>query len=236
MKPALIAASTLFLFNCLIPGWLAGAQELSQLIRQKADALKQSIASNQQALRQYSWIEKTEFSLKGEVKSTKIESCRYGPDGKIEKTPLSEPEEQKKKRGLRGKAVAKKTKEIEDYMDRSISLIGHYVPPAPDKLKAAVDAGKASLSQAGPDALRLTFRDYFKSGDSITLTVDSTAKVIRQLDVDSYLNDASDKVTLAVQFQTLPDATNCVTGKVLKIAAQQIVVTITDSNYQKLAR
>ncbi|NWG75430.1 MAG: hypothetical protein HXY24_12605 [Rubrivivax sp.] len=235
-KRTLIAASALFLVHGFIPVRPADAQELSRLLRQKADALKQSIASNQQALRQYTWIEKTEFSLKGDLKSTKIESCRYAPDGSIQKTLLSEPEEQKKKRGLRGKIAAKKTKEVEDYMDRSVSLIGRYVPPSPDRLKAAADAGKVTISQAGPGTLQLQFRDYFKNGDSVTFTVDSEAKVIRQLNVDSYLSDAADKVTLDVQFQTLPDATNRVTGKVLKIAAKEIVVNIVDSNYQKLAR
>jgi hypothetical protein len=30
-------------------------------------------AANQKALRRYSWLEKTELSLKGEVKSTKVD-------------------------------------------------------------------------------------------------------------------------------------------------------------------
>lgn len=233
MRRALVAVSAL-LFVCMMAG--AGAQELNQLMQQKVEALKQSIASNKQALRQYTWIEKTELRLKGEVKNTKLESCRYGADGSIQKTPLTEPPAQDKKRGLRGKIVEKKTAEMKDYMDRSVSLIGRYVPPSPDKLKAAVDAGKVTISQAGPGVLKLQFRDYFKSGDSIEITVDSAAKVIRQLNVNSYLNDAEDKVTLQVEFQTLPDATNCAARKVLNIAAKEIEVAITDNNYQKLAR
>ena len=57
----------------------AGAQDLQQRLA----AVKQSVAANQQALRSYTWLEKTELSLKGEVKATKVDSCRYGPDGKV---------------------------------------------------------------------------------------------------------------------------------------------------------
>ena len=42
-------------------------------------AAKEAAARNQQALRSYSWIEKTELRLKGEVKNTQVDMCRYGP-------------------------------------------------------------------------------------------------------------------------------------------------------------
>ncbi len=235
MKRALVGVFFLSLFGGVALLRSAGTQELTQLIRQKTDSLRQSVAANQRALRQYSWIEKTELSVKGDVKSTKIESCRYGPDGTVQKTAVSEPAEKKKKGGIRGKIVQKKTAEMADYMDRANSLISRYVPPAPDKLKAVVDAGRASLSQAGPGAIELKFNDYFKKGDSITFTLDSAAKVIHELKVDSYLDDATDKVALAVEFQTLPDDTNCIARKMMNIAAKEITIRIDDTNYQKLA-
>ena len=70
----------------------AGSAE-AQDLQQKVAAAKQAAAQNQQALRGYSWIEKTEIALKGEVKNTKLQSCQYGPDGKVVKTLLSEPAE-----------------------------------------------------------------------------------------------------------------------------------------------
>ena len=235
MKRALIYTICSALAACLIPAAPAPAQDVAQMMRQKVGALKQSIAENQQALRRYSWIQTTELSLKGEVKSTKIEQCKYGPDGSVQKTQLSEPQEKKQKRGLRGKAVAKKTEEMKDYMERAVSLIERYVPPAPDKLQAVVTAGKAALSQAGPGAIQLQFRDYFKSGDALTFTADAAAKTIRRVQVDTWLNDAADKVSLTVDFLTLPDATNYAASKTLNVAAKEIVVKIVSSNYQKLA-
>jgi hypothetical protein len=212
-------------------------QDAKQMMQQKAAALKQSAAENQAALRHYTWIEKTQLSLKGEVKSTKVDSCQYGPDGKVKKTPVSTPPPPEKKRGLKGKIVEKKTDEMKDYMERAVSLIQRYVPPSPDKIQAALAAGKVSLSQAGPGAMQLIFKDYVKQGDAVTFTVDSAAKVIRQLAVNTYLDEQDkDAIALTVNFQTLPDGTNYAASKALNVAAKQIVVNIEDSNYKKLAQ
>jgi hypothetical protein len=75
----------------------AGAQD----VQQKLAAAKEAAARNQQALRSYSWLEKTELRLKGELKNTKVDMCKYGPDGKVQKTPVVEPEPPKKQRGLK---------------------------------------------------------------------------------------------------------------------------------------
>jgi hypothetical protein len=93
-----------------VAGIVAGALVLAisvplvgQDLQQKLAAGKQAAAANQQALRGYAWLEKVELSLKGEVKSTKVSSCRYGPDGKVQKTPVVEPPPPQKQRGLNGK-------------------------------------------------------------------------------------------------------------------------------------
>ncbi len=124
-------------------------------LQQKAAAAKEAAARNQQALRAYSWIAKTELSVKGEVKNTKIEACKYGPDGKVQKTELTEPPKPQKKRGLRGRIVAKKTAEMKEELEASAALVQHYVPPSPDKLQAVIAAGKLSISPgAAASALR----------------------------------------------------------------------------------
>jgi hypothetical protein len=44
-----------------------------------------------------------------------------------------------------------------------------------------------------------------------------------------------DAISLAVNFKTFPEGTNYAAGKVLNVAAKNIVVNIEDSNYQKIA-
>jgi len=215
----------------------ANAQDpKQQMLQQKVAAFKQSLADNQKALHQYGWKENTQLSLKGEVKSTKIEACRYGPDGKVQKTLLSEPAAKKEARGLKGKVVEKKTDEMKDYMERVVSLIQRYVPPSPDLIKADVAGGNASLTPQGGDAIQLQFKNFVKEGDVVSFTVDSAAKLIRQLKVDTYLDEEKEKVTLTVDFKTLPDGTNYAANKNLNVAAKQIVVNIADSDYQRIAK
>jgi hypothetical protein len=210
----------------------AGAQDLQQ----KAAAAKQAAAQNQQALRSYGWTEKVELSLKGEVKNTTVNSCRYGPDGKVQKTAVVTPPPAEKKRGLRGKVVEKKTGEMKAELEAAAALVHSYVPPDPGLIQVVMNAGTASLSQAGPGLVVLKFPGYQKPGDSLALTFDSAVKSLRQIDVASYLDDPKSPVTFRVAMQALPDGTSYPGSVVLGIPASQVEVRITNSNYQKLAQ
>jgi hypothetical protein len=128
--------------------------------------------------------------------------------------------------------VAKKTGEMKKELEDSAALVHGYIPPAPEKIQAAIAAGKVTLS---PGAAAIRFGDYEKAGDSLTLTMDSESKSMRQIAVDSWLEEPDKKVTLAVTFQSLPDGTNYAAETVLSIPGDQIEVRIENSNYQKLA-
>jgi hypothetical protein len=213
-----------------------GAPAGAQSLQEKLAAAKQNAAQNQQALRSYGWIEKVELSLKGEVKNTAVNSCRYGADGKVQKTAVVEPPPPEKKRGLRGKAIAKKTGEMKAELEEATALVHQYVPPDPGMMQVVMNAGTASLAQAGPGVLVLKFPGYVKPGDSLGLTFDSTVKALRQIDVATYLDTPESPVTLHVVLQALPDGPRYPGSVVLGMPARQIEVRITNSNYQKLAQ
>lgn len=215
---------------------LAAVPAEPQDLQQKAAAAKQAAAANQQALRSYSWVEKTEISLKGEVKNTKIESCRYGGDGKVLKTPLSEPPPpQTRQRGLKGRVIEKKTGELKEEMQAAVALVHQYLPPQPDKIQAAMAAGRITIV---PGAATSTLRiaDYEKAGDSLVLTLDSASKGMKRVEVNTWLDAPGDNVTLGVDMQSLPDGTSYPGMVVLAIPSSNIQVRITNSNYQKLAQ
>jgi len=207
----------------------------AQDMQQKVAAAKQAAAQNQKALRSYSWIEKTELSLKGEVKNTKVESCQYGPDGSVQKTPIQEPPPQQQQRGLKGRVIEKKTGEMKEDMEASVALVHQYVPPAAEKIQAAMAASKITIV---PGAATTTLRiaDYLKGGDSLVLTLGSADKGLKKVGVDTWKDSPSDKVTLDVQMQSLPDGTDYPSQVVLSIPSSQIQVRITNSNYQKLVQ
>jgi len=207
----------------------------AQDVQQKLAAVKQSIAANQQALRSYTWLEKTELSLKGEVKATKVDSCRYGPDGKVQKTPVVQPPPAEKKRGLRGKIVANKTEEMKEELQATAALIHQYVPPDPGQIQVVMNAGTASIGQAGPDLLAFNFPGYAKQGDALTITFDKAITGLRQIDVKTWLEKPEEPAMLKVVMQSMPNGVSFPGSIVLSIPASQLEVRITKSNYQKLA-
>jgi len=210
----------------------AGAQD----VKQKLAAAKEAAARNQQALRSYSWLEKTELRLKGDLKNTKVDMCKYGPDGKVQKTPVVEPEPPKKQRGLKGKIVAKKTGEMKEELEAAVDLVQQYVPPSPDLMQVVMNSGAASISQAGPGAASLKFPGYVKKGDALTLTFDSTVKSLRQIAVDTWLDEPENAVTLKVTMQAMPEGVSYPGTIVFALPKRQLEVKITKSNYQKIAQ
>jgi hypothetical protein len=214
------------------PGVRAQAPDLQA----KLAAAKQAAALNQQALRSYSWLEKTELSLKGEVKSTRVDMCRYGPDGTVQKTPVVEPPPPQKQRGIKGRVIAKKTGEMKEELESAVALVQQYLPPSPVLMQVVMNAGTASLSQAGPGLVALKFPGYVKQGDALTLTFESAVKTMRQIDVATWLDKPDNPVNFKVTMQALPDGTRYPASVVLSIPASKIEVLITKSNYQKLAQ
>jgi hypothetical protein len=202
-------------------------------LQEKVAAVKQSAAENKQKLQQYQWTETTQLTLKGDAKPASTYLCRYGPDGQVQKTLTSPPPEQPSGGRLKQKIIAKKKEEMKDYMGDVKNLLSMYVPPDPQKMQQAYQAGKVSLNPTG-GVVNLIFKDYAQPGDQMTLTFDTAAHKIVSLNVNTYMGEAKDAVTLQVQMGSLPDGTNYTQQSVLNATAKELVVTTTNSNYQHL--
>ena len=202
-------------------------------MQQKLAAAKQSIAENQQKLRQYQWTETTELTLKGDPKPPTQKLCQYGPDGKVQKTPIGPPPPPPSGGRAKQRIIANKTAEMKDYMGDVQGLLSMYVPPNPQKMQQVRDAGNFSLNPAG-GVVNLVFANYAQPGDKLTLTFDPATKKVTALAVNTYMGETKDAVTLQVQMGSLPDGTNYAWKTVLGATAKQLVVTTTNSDYQKL--
>lgn len=208
---------------------------LAEALKEKVEALQQHATANRAALRQYAWTENVQVALNGEVKTTKQLSCRYGADGKPQCTPIGPPQPQQDQRGIRGRIAEKKKEEFTEYLQQVKGLIGLYVPPDGARMKAAHAAGNASFSRPAAGEAGLTFKNYSLPGDSMTIDFAMAARRMSALSVNSYLGDPSSAVTLNVQFAQLPDGTNYPAQEVVNATAKGIVVTVNNSNYQKIA-
>ncbi|HMD32180.1 MAG TPA: hypothetical protein VKG84_09750 [Candidatus Acidoferrales bacterium] len=216
-------------------GAVASAPAIAQNVEmlQKLVAVKQAVAENKQRLRQYQWTETTQLTLKGDDKPPSQKLCQYGPDGQVQKTPIGPPPEQPSGGRLKQRIIEKKKAEMEQYMGDVKGVLSMYVPPDSAKMEQAYQAGKVSLNPAG-GLVNLIFNDYAQPGDRMTLTFNQAAKKIVSLSVNTYMGDAKDAVTLQVQMASLPDGTTYEQQTVLNASAKQLVVTTTNSQYQKL--
>ena len=213
----------------ILPGSLFAQQD-------KVAALKQSLGENQKRLRQYKWMETAVVSLKGEDKSTIQKLCFYGPDGKVQKQQITAPAQQESPGGMKGKIAAKKKGEMTEYMKQAAGLVHQYVPPDPQRIQAVKAAGGLSVSPTGPGASRLEFRNYLKSGDTLSLNLDTASNSIQAINVNSYLeSQKDDPITMSVTFARLGDGVSYPANIVLDAPAKKVQVKIHNSNYEKVA-
>jgi len=174
------------------------------------------------------------------VKKKEQKQCSYGADGKVQKTPIpgaapapAPPAQQSGgRRGGRAKQaiVENKVEDLKDYMEKVAALVHEYVPPAPDKIQAAQAAGSVSALPSGGIAIA----NYVKPDDLLSIGFDMAAKKITTYKVNSYVEKPKeDEVTLSVTFGRLADGTSYPQETVLKAAAKNVQVKVTNSGYKK---
>ncbi|QNI31962.1 hypothetical protein H7849_23585 [Alloacidobacterium dinghuense] len=237
MATILRAVSVLVVTAAMTVGASAQAGGSDPDVTKKLAALKEAAAANKQSLQQYTWTETQVLTLKGDPKPPKTFQCEYGPDGRIQKTPIGDSQQSSSGRQggkLKQRIVAKKTEEMKDYMQQVQSILALYVPPDSTRMQRAYQAGNISMNKTlGSDLANIIFTNYAQQGDKMTVAFDTTSKKIQTINVNTYLDEPKDIVTLQVTFATLPDGTNYAQQTVLNATAKQLQVTTTNSNYAK---
>ena len=204
-------------------------------MEQKVMAIKQAQAANKQKLSQYSWQETETISIKGNVKDTKVYQVQM-VNRQQQKTLLND-----QKAGSSGgregrvkeRVVEKKTDEYQQYGQQIGALAKQYTTPNPEALMQAKQAGNVSI-QPGGGALNLVIKNYLKQGDSMTMTINEQTHSPASVQVNSYLSDPKDAVTISAQFAQLPNGTNHVATTTIDGVSKQLGINEQNSNYQKL--
>jgi hypothetical protein len=217
----------------LVPSLKAQNPEM----RQRVAEVKESMAVNKQLLAQYTWMEQDVISIKGEEKKEELYNVQLGPNGKPQKTPVdptSVSDDDRRRRGLRGRIVEKKTEEFKEYGEQIKTLVQQYVPPDKDMLQQAYQQGNVMMGPMGgaPGEYRLVISNYVKQGDNMTLVMNKAQKSLVSLSIATYLNDPSDAVKVNVQFAKIPNGPNHVTTETIDGVSKQLTITVQNSNYQ----
>lgn len=242
MKPSILVAAMALTAGL---NWHASATQDKVTPEQRLAAFKQSLAENQKRLRGYEWVETTIISLKGEEKARKQQRCYYGADGKVQKVAIGDKPAPKEAAGggggrrggrLKKQIVENKKEDIQDYMEAAAALIHKYVPPQPELVQKAKDAGKMTVNPVDPGKVRLEFTDYVVPGDRFTIDLVANANSIGAVNVNTYLEKPEDIVSLDVRFAALPDATSYPAQTTLDAKAENIRVVIQNSGHRPLSK
>jgi len=196
-------------------------------------AVKEWLAQSKAHLAGYQWIETTTVAVKGDVKSTKVNSCFYDVTGTLQKVQMSASAPPPKKFGIRGAIQKDAQKDMTAYMDKAVALVKLYVPPVPQKLQTVKDTGKMSVDFLAGQNVRLNFHDYQLPGDNLSVSLDTATNRPLNFGVATYLDDPKDAVTLAVTIGVLPDGTGYSEMTTLNAKAKELTVTVTNSGYRK---
>jgi hypothetical protein len=195
--------------------------------------IKDAQAANKQKLAQYTWQETETIGIKGSVKDTKVYQVQM-VNGQQQKTLLDDQTAQSGGRQGRVKerVIDKKKQEYQEYGQSIGALAKQYTSPNPEALMQAKQAGNISL-QPGAGTVSLVIKNYVKPGDSVTMTVSEQTHSPQSVQVNSYLDDPKDVVTISAQFARLPDGTNHVATTTINGVSKQLSVNEQNSNYRK---
>lgn len=205
---------------------------------QRVAMLKQWLQTSQAQLRAYEWIETTVLTKGGEEKSRKQNRCYYGADGKVQKVPVAQAEA--KSGGPPGilppgriikKVGENKKEDLVEYMQKAAALAQSYIPPDPNRIQQAVKASKFSVTPG--QRARLDFHDYLKSGDLLSIEVESPTNRLLGMAVSSYLDTPEDPVKVNVAMGVLPDGTIHTSRTTLDAKAEDVVVTIENTGHRR---
>src|SRR3974390_1149978 len=194
----------------------------NQQLLDKLMAIKTAQDANKAKLAQYTWTETETISIKGDVKDTKTYQVQM-VNGKPQKTEISNQAAQSGGREGRVKqrVVEKKKEEYQEYGQSISALAKQYTTPNSEALMQAKQAGNISIRPGSGTVGRVIM--------AVSEPTHSTVSV----QVNSYLNDPKDAVTISSQFAQLPDGTNHVATTTINGVSKQLTVNDQNSNYQK---
>lgn len=199
-----------------------------------------AIKGNAQALKAFSYQQRTQLQVKGETKKVTLNQMDYDMYGNLRKTLLSEEpaaDSQQSSGGRRGgrlkqRVIAKKKGEFKEMMEGIASLVKSYTELPPERLQAALK--QAAFSQGQGDmqgAIQIRMLNVVRQGDSLTLWIDQAAMLFRRVAIATSYE--GNPVTATANYAMLPTGQVYMAKSVLNYPKKKVVVEIDNLNYQQ---
>jgi hypothetical protein len=228
-----IFVGTVVLVCALLPMRPLHAQGFDPQLAGEVNTIRAELARSNMALHRYSWTEHTEVLVNGKLKSASDADCHYAASGQIVKVPFDANEEKNGANVVSKRPNVRKKADLEDYIDRAVSLIAFYVPPDPVQIDAMLARGDASVEPSTPGHLQVRFKGYHQRGDSMIFSYDPVSKALLRVTVLSTLGSPKDPVKMDAVFETLPDGVNHLASTTVTAATKKIEVKTRNLSYKQ---
>ena len=192
-----------------------------------------NLVDSKESIKKYEWIETTTTFVNGEQKSVKQNQCYYAVDGTLTQVATGATTAPKTPGGLRGKVAENKKEDMADYMDLAIAKIKKYIPPQADKIKQIYAAGGTAIHVLEPGKkFKLDFPDYIDKGDMLSLTLDKANKLLLAYSVNTFVENATDKVSLDITLEILPDRTSYAGEVTFNSPGKKVKIVMQNSGFK----
>jgi hypothetical protein len=211
------------------------AQSPDPSLLQTFTKVKAAAIHNRQFLSQYSWMEQDIVTVKGKESHEQVFSVQFGPDGKLQKTPLDLSDDDRARFGLRAKTAERKIDDVIQFVESVMALVQQYVPPDAQQLEWDVQHGKLKMD---PESTETTYRmitsNYLQEGDRMLLAFDKTDDDMVTLWIDTYLDQPANAINIDVQFKPMANGPTHPSHVTVNGASKEVIITIQNLNYQHL--
>ena len=187
----------------------------------------QSRSRNRQALKAYSWNQRTEVVKEGTVMTTKLELVRYDSQGNEQRSIFAH-ETPKKKKRIAGLIQKKKMGEMKEWGENVKALLMKYT--LPDRASLDGFLSKASINPADePGKTILTSYNVIQAGDRMTMYINATDKKV--LETQVFTKYEADSAFVKITHGQLPQGVNYIKEMQLDIGTKDIQVKVENFNY-----
>jgi len=189
----------------------------------KAQALLMALSANGKQMTTYQWKQRATILRKGQQAGFRTEEVRFDQTGQPHHVTIAQ-SEQKKMGPLR----AHKAAEVRDDIQEVMHLAARYANP--QQLAQVIQRGEI---WEGRGTLRVHSQSVILPGDDLTMSVNGATYLATRVDVKSHHDGRP--VTIAIDYQQLPNGPNMPARMTVQIPEDNVVVNVETFDFIRLA-
>ena len=196
---------------------------VSQAQTPKTQALLMAMGANGKQMAAYQWKQKTTIIRNGSPAGFKLEEVRFDATGQPQRITLAQPEQKKM-----GPLRARKAAAIKDDVQEVMQLAARYAHP--QQLAQAIQKGEI---WEGQGAMRVHARSLILPVDEVNMSVNPASYLATRVDIKSQHDGRP--VTIAIDYQQMPNGPSMLSRMTVQIPEDNIVVHVESFDFMRLA-